>query len=180
MIGTAARLAAAILLGWALLHPRPALAQIRAVAMPVSGMTCMLCTRGVAESIRRLETVARVHVDLSTGRVTVEAVEARSLNLQRVGERVVQAGFAVDGEFDVVAVGRFALGAGRRFTFRIGGEAKAYQVLENYATLNLFKNHPDLKGEFLAAFRLHTHRDWKRDAIAITKIEPWTGPGPRP
>ena len=173
----ARRAAAAAAAAGTLFIAPPAQARIQGLTVPVAGMTTVLHSRGVVESIKLLQEVAGVSVDLPSRRVLVEAAEGKSLSIQRIRERVAQAGFKIDGEFDLVALGSFAVGPGRRLTFRIRNAANAYQVLENHETLSLFRAHPELKGEFLVGFRLHEHPGWKRPAIALTRHEPWTAGG---
>jgi copper chaperone CopZ len=149
----------------------PASAQVTRIALPVRGMTCVLCTRGVKESMKQLDEVAEVSADLSSGEVVVEARPGKSLNIQRVRERVLSAGFKVGGECDVVAVGRFSLGPDRRLTFRVQGTPYVYQVLEGSGLLHLMRGHPDLKGAYSLTFRLHDHPNWKPPAISIADFE---------
>ena len=148
-------------------------AEIRSLTVAVAGMTSVLHSRGVVESIKGLDEVARVSIDHPSGRVQVEAAEGKSLSIQRVRQRLAQAGFKVDGEFDLVARGSFTVGPGRRLTFRIRNAPHSYRVLENYETLAMFKDHPGLAGEFVIGFRLHEHREWKQPAIAMTSHAPW-------
>jgi copper chaperone CopZ len=144
------------------------------LVLPVQGMTCALCTRGVEMSIQLLDVVAGASADLSTGLVRVQAEEGRSLNIKEVKERVRQAGFKVGGECDVEAVGRFNLGPEGRLIFRIPGTAYSFQVLEGSELKRLFKADPKLRGDFFLAFRLHEHPRWKPPAISIERAE-WRG-----
>src|SRR5262245_48875055 len=105
-------------------------AEVRGLSFPVRGMVCPLCTRGVEESLKRLPGVASVRADLASGRVDVEAEDGQSLNLEVVRQRTARAGFPVNGESDVVARGRFTIGADGRITFRVTGSTYAWQVLE--------------------------------------------------
>jgi len=164
--------------------PRAALAQaprgpgsvrpgtVSALVVPVSGMTCALCTRGVETSIRLLDGVEGASADLSTGLVRVQAAEGKSLNIKDVKDRVQKAGFRVGGECDVEATGRFNLGPDGLITFRIPGTAYSFQVLEGSELKRLFKADPKLKGDFFLAFRLHEHPRWKPPAISIVRGEP--------
>jgi copper chaperone CopZ len=174
--GRTARGAAVVTLLVGLIHAAPATAQIRSLEMRVADMTSVLYARGVQESIKGLQEVARVDVDLASRRVTVEAADGKSLSIKQVKERVTQAGFRIEGALDLRAVGRFSVGPRRRLTFRIEETSHVYQVLENYGTLTLFRNHPGLKGRFLVGFRLHDNPTWKRTAIALTSVTPWTAP----
>ena len=45
---------------------------ITALTVPVSGMTCVLCTRGVEESIKRIDGVFDVSAELASGLVRVQ------------------------------------------------------------------------------------------------------------
>jgi copper chaperone CopZ len=154
-----------------LLAPVAARAGVQSMVLPVRGMTCVLCTRGVEESIKRLDGVGDVTADLSTGRVRVTAAEGKTLDIQQVKDRVVRAGFATGGECDLVASGRFTVDPQGRITFRITGAADGYQVLEGSQLFHLFKKHPGLRGEFVIGFRLHDHPNWKPAAISITSFE---------
>ena len=163
--------------------PRAALAQgpgrpgsvrpgtVSALVVPVSGMTCALCTRGVETSIRLLDVVEGASADLSTGLVRVKAAEGKSLNIKDVKDRVQKAGFRVGGECDVEATGRFSIGPDGRITFLIPGTAYSFQVLEGSELKRLFKADPKLKGDFFVAFRLHEHPRWKPPAISIVRGE---------
>ena len=163
--------------------PRAALAQspggpgsvrpgtVSALVVPVSGMTCALCTRGVETSIRLLDVVGGASADLSTGLVRVQAAEGKSLNIRDVKDRVQAAGFKVGGECEVEAVGRFSIGQEGKITFRVPGTAYAYQVLEDGELRRLFKSHAGLKGDYFLVFRLHEHPRWKPPAIAIVRAE---------
>lgn len=146
-------------------------ARVTEMIVPVRGMTCALCTRGVEESIRALEGVSSVAADLSTGLVRVEAAGGRSLGIREVKARVHSAGFKMGGECSATAVGRFTVGLEGRITFRILNTPYAYQVLENDQLRRLFRKHPRLAGEFLVGFRLHEHPDWKPAAISITSFQ---------
>ncbi|HEU4401618.1 MAG TPA: heavy metal-associated domain-containing protein [Candidatus Polarisedimenticolia bacterium] len=159
--GAVAALAAALLL------PAPAGAGVQSVVIPVSGMTCALCTRGVEESIRRLDGVGGVTADLATGLVKIEAAEGKSLNVQQVKERIAHAGFSAAGECTLMALGRFALGPQGRITFRVSGTNASYQVLEGNQLRRLFKEYRGVKGEFILGFRVHDHPSWKPPAISI-------------
>jgi len=145
---------------------------VSALVVPVSGMTCALCTRGVETSIRLLDVVGGASADLSTGLVRVQAAEGKSLNIKDVKDRVQKAGFRVGGECDVEATGRFSLGPEGQITFRIPGTAYSFQVLEGSELKRLFKADPKLKGDFFLAFRLHEHPRWKPPAISILRGEP--------
>jgi len=144
---------------------------ITALTVPVSGMTCVLCTRGVEESIKRIDGVFDVSAELASGLVRVQAAEGRSLNIRDVKDRVQAAGFKVGGECEVEALGRFSIGQDGRITFRVPGTAYAYQVLEDGGLRRLFKSHAGLKGDYLLVFRLHEHPRWKPPAIAIVRAE---------
>jgi copper chaperone CopZ len=146
-------------------------ARVSEMIVPVRGMTCALCTRGVEESIRALEGVSSVSADLSTGLVRVEATGGRSLGIREVKAKVHSAGFKMGGECSATAAGRFTVGLEGRVTFRILNTPYAYQVLENEQLRRLFRKHRGLAGEFLVAFRLHEHPDWKPPAISITRFE---------
>ena len=144
---------------------------ITALTVPVSGMTCVLCTRGVEESIKRIDGVFDVSAELASGLVRVQAVEGKSLNIRDVKDRVQAAGFKVGGECEVEAVGRFNIGQEGKITFRVPGTAYAYQVLEDGELRRLFKSHAGLKGDYFLVFRLHEHPRWKPPAIAIVRAE---------
>ena len=164
--------------------PRPIFAQapgapgavrpgaVTALVLPVAGMTCALCTRGVEQSIKLLDEVDAASAELSTGLVRVQAVAGRSLNIRDVKDRVQKAGFKVGGECDVEAIGRFNIGPEGRITFRVPGTAYAFQVLEGSELKRLFRSRPGLKGEFFLVFRLHEHPRWKPAAISIVRGEP--------
>jgi len=144
---------------------------VSALVVPVTGMTCALCTRGVETSIKLLDVVEGVSADLSTGLVRVQAAAGKSLNIKDVKERVQKAGFKVGGECDLEATGRFSLGPDERITFRIPGTAYSFQVLEGSEVKRLFKTDPKLRGEYFLAFRLHEHPRWKPPAISIERGE---------
>ena len=163
----------------ACLAPSTAAAGVVSIILPVRGMTCVLCTRGVEESIKLMDGVGSVAADLTTGTVSVQAAEGKTLNLKDVKDRVARAGFATEGECDLVAAGRFTIGPQGRLTFRITGTPLTYQVLESSRLRRLFREHPGLRGEFRLAFRLHDHPNWKPPAISISsfEVEPVTAPG---
>jgi len=165
--------------------PRAALSQgtvpvrpgvVSTLVVPVQGMTCALCTRGVETSIKLLDVVEGASADLSTGLVRVQAMEGKSLNIKDVKDRVQKAGFKVGGECDVEAIGRFNLGPDGRIMFRIPGTAYAFQVLEGSEVKRLFRGDPKLRGEYFLAFRLHEHPRWKPPAISIVRGEPRPAP----
>ena len=145
---------------------------VTALVLPVAGMTCALCTRGVEQSIKLLDGVDAASAELSTGLVRVQATEGKSLDIRDVKDRVQRAGFKVGGECDVEATGRFNIGPDGRITFRVPGTAYAFQVLEGSELKRLFRTRPGLKGEFFLAFRLHEHPRWKPPAISIMRGEP--------
>ncbi len=144
---------------------------VTALVVPVQGMTCALCTRGVEESIKLLDVVDVASAELSTRLVRVQAAEGKSLNIRDVRDRVQKAGFKVGGECEVEATGRFSLGPEGRIMFRIPGTAYSFQVLEGAEVKRLFKSDPGLKGEFFLVFRLHEHPRWKPPAISIVRGE---------
>ncbi|HEV8700393.1 MAG TPA: heavy-metal-associated domain-containing protein [Candidatus Polarisedimenticolia bacterium] len=144
---------------------------VRVLTLPVKGMTCALCTRGVEESVKRLDGVVGAAADLGSGLVRVEAAEGKSLSLNEVKDRVVKAGFKVGGECQIEADGRFSISPDGRIMFRIPGTAYAYQVLEGSELLRLYKSHPGLRGDFSVSFRLHDHPRWKPAAISIIRAE---------
>lgn len=168
--GSRAAAVAATLAGSVLLSAA-AEARVSEMIVPVRGMTCALCTRGVEESIRALEGVSSVSADLSTGLVRVEAAAGRSLGIREVKARVHSAGFQMGGECWATAAGRFSVGLEGRISFRILNTAYVYQVLENEQLRRMFRKYPGLAGEFLVGFRLHEHPDWKPPAISITRFE---------
>ncbi len=168
----------------ALPEPSPAFAQgagapvvarpgaVTALVLPVAGMTCALCTRGVEQSIRLLDSVVGVSAELSSGLVRVQAAEGKSLTIRDVKDRVQKAGFRIGGECDVEAIGRFGIGTEGRITFRIPGTTYSFQVLEGSELKRLFRNDPGLRGDFFLTFRLHEHPRWKPPAISIVRGEP--------
>lgn len=169
--GLAAASGAAAALAAILLPASPAIAQVVSVRIPVKGMTCILCTRSLEESIREMDGIGSVHADLSEANVLVRGAEGTSLGIGRVRERVRRAGFEVDGECEAVAIGTFTVGARRRLTFRISGTSIVYQILEGHQFLQLMKRHGDLKGGFRLRFRLHDHPYWNPPGISITGFE---------
>lgn len=144
---------------------------VRVVTLPVKGMTCAICTKGVEESVKRLDGVIGASADLGSGLVRVEAAEGKSLSLVEVKDRVVKAGFKVGGECQIEAEGRFNVSPDGRIMFRIPGTAYAYQVLEGSELLHLYKDNPGLRGDFSVSFRLHDHPRWKPPAISIIRAE---------
>ena len=144
---------------------------ITALVLPVAGMTCALCTRGVEQSIKLLDGVAEASAELSTGLVRVQAAAGKSLNIHDVKDRVQKAGFKIGGECDVEATGRFSIGPEGRITFRIPGTLYAFQVLEGGELKRLYKTRPGLKGDFFLVFRLHEHPRWQPPAISIVRGE---------
>lgn len=172
----------AVLAACGLSRSRPALAQeasglpragrISALVVPVAGMTCALCTRGVEQSIQLLDSVQGASAELSTGLVRVEAAEGKSLNIREVKDRVQKAGFRIGGECEIEAIGRFGIDPEGRITFRIPGTVYAYQVLEGAELKRLFRARPGLAGDFFVVFRLHEHPRWNSPAIAIVRGEP--------
>jgi copper chaperone CopZ len=181
------RARALLILACGLLLPARAAAGVQEVAVPVSGMTCALCTRGVEESIRRLrgvgveESIRRLRgvgtatADLDSGRVRVTVGKEHPLDLDEVRKSVKEAGFEVAGECDLVATGRFAVGEERRMTFAISDTPLRYRVLENNQTLLLFRAHPDLEGHFSVRFRLHNDSRWDPPTISMRSFEPLGG-----
>jgi hypothetical protein len=173
--------AAAVAMAAGLMLPEPAAAAVTHLTVPVRGMTCALCTRGVEESIRSLGGL-EAKADLAAGRVRVEAAPGKSLVVRDVRERILSAGFGIGGELQGSAVGRFVIGADRRITFKVSNTAYAFQVLEGEQLRRMFRKTPGLTGEFLVHFRLHDHPHWNPPAIAITGFErrsPTPGPAAR-
>ena len=168
----------AAVIGLTILMPSGALAGVTHLEVPVRGMTCALCTRGVEESIKSLGGVSAT-ADLAGARVRVEAADGRTLVVRDIRERILSAGFGIGGEVDATAAGRFLIGPDRRITFRVASGAYTFQVLESDMLRRLFKKSPGLKGEFVLRFRLHDHPHWKPPAISITDFEPRT-PAPAP
>jgi copper chaperone CopZ len=164
-----------LLLACGLLLPARGIAGVEEVVVPVSGMTCALCTRGVEESIRRLRGVGTATADLDSGRVRVTRGKEHPLDLDEVRKSVREAGFEVAGECDLIANGRFTVGEERRFTFAVSDTRLRYRVLENNQTLLLFRAHPDLEGDFTVRFRLHDDPRWKPPAISMRAFEPLGG-----
>ena len=158
-----------------LLLPARAAARVHEVVVPVRGMTCALCTRGVEESIRRLRGVGTAKADLESGRVRVTVGKEHPLDLVEVKKSVSEAGFEVAGECDLVATGRFALGEERRLTPANDETPLRYRVLENNQTLLLFRRQPGLQGRFTVRFRLHDDARWDPPAISLRSIEPVGG-----
>jgi copper chaperone CopZ len=138
-------------------------------------MTCALCTRGVEQSIKLLDSVVGVSAELSSGLVRVEAAEGKSLTIRDVKDRVQKAGFRIGGECDVEAIGRFGIGPEGRITFRIPSTTYSFQVLEGSELKRLFRNDSGLRGDFFLTFRLHEHPRWKPPAISIVRGEPRDG-----
>jgi copper chaperone CopZ len=164
--------AAAVVLGFLLPGVGgSALAEVQKLSFPVKGLVSPLGTRGVEESIKRLRGVASVRADLATGRVEVEAQAGQTLNIEEIRLRSARAGFPVNGELDMLARGRFAIGADGRITFRVIGTPYSWQVLEGQRLLALFRGSPTLSGEYLAGFRLHDRPPNVRPAIALTRAE---------
>jgi copper chaperone CopZ len=158
--------------------PAPARARVVGATVPVRGMTCALCTRSVEESVKGLGGV-RVTADLARGRVSVEALDGRSLGLREVKERILSAGFKIGGEPELKAIGRFILAPDSRVSFRVSG-GSTYQVLENDALRRAFRRAPRLVGEYEATFRLHDHPEWRPAAIALVRAEERRPPLPAP
>jgi len=175
LVVLAAALAQPALVAGAPASGTPPPGAISALTLPVSGMTCVLCTRGVEESIKQLDGVVDVSAVLATGLVRVQAAEGKSLNIHDVKARVQAAGFKVGGECEVEAVGRFSIGPEGRITFRMPGTASAYQVLEDEELRRLFRSHAGLRGDYFLVFRLHEHPRWMPPAIAIVRAE-YRGP----
>jgi P-type Cu+ transporter len=62
------------------------------VRFPIEGMTCTSCVARITRSVRKLEGVASVKVDLATGSATV-AYDPAQTSLVAVGEAVERAGY---------------------------------------------------------------------------------------
>lgn len=154
-------------------------ARVLSLVVPVRGMTCALCTRGVEESVKSLGGMSAA-ADLATARVRVEAGDGRSLVIRDVKERVLSAGFGIGGECEVTAAGRFQIGPDRQLTFRVHQSPYVFQVLEGNQLRRMFRLFPGLKGEFRLTFRLHEHPNWKPPGIAITAFEAVAAPPPPP
>lgn len=60
--------------------------------LTVEGMTCSHCERAVKESLKELNEVLDVKVDLTTGKVEVDG---DNLNDKRLKEKVDEAGYEV-------------------------------------------------------------------------------------
>jgi len=163
--------AALLVLTGGLLLPVRTAAAVQEVEVPVGGMTCALCTRGVEESIRRLKGVGTATADLDSGRVRVTAGKEHPLDLGEVKNSVVEAGFEIAGECDLVASGRFVVGEERRLIFVVNDTSLRYRVLENNQTLLLFRAHPELDGRFVVRFRLHNDARWNPPSISIRSFE---------
>ena len=159
--------------------PSAAFAGVQSLVLPVRGMTCPLCTRGVEESIKLLDGVGSATADLTTGIVRVEAREGSSLVIQQVKERILRAGFHIGGECEMVASGRFTIGSERRIMLRIPGTSYAFQVLEGGELLRLIRSHPGLKGDYVLRLRVHDHPNWKPPAVSITGFEAAPAPPSR-
>ena len=159
-----------------LLTPGAAVARIEGMIVPVSGMTCALCTRGVEESIRRLKAVDGVSANLKLGLVRVDAARDHSLDIREVKRSVAEAGFQVAGECDLIATGTFTINSERRVTFAIRDTPHVYRVLENNQTLRLFTAHPALKGVFTLRFRLHAASESMPAVISILDLNPGKTP----
>ncbi len=159
---------AAVLLA---LAPGTVRAGILRIVLPVRGMTCPLCTRGVEESIRSLGGIGSVGADLSSGLVRVEAEEGKSLVLQQMRLQVERAGFTIGGEAEIVASARFIIGPAGRITMRISGTSYAFQIIEGGEFRRMIHDHPGLKGDYLVDFRLHDHPGWKPAGASITGFE---------
>lgn len=164
-------MAAAALMILGLSFPDPLRAGVTELVVPVRGMTCALCTRGVEESIKSLGNLTAV-ADLKTARVRVEAVPGKWLVVRDVRERILSAGFGIGGEAEATAIGRFVIGPDRRLTFRSSNGAYTFQVLEGEMLRRMFRKSPGLKGEYLVGLRLHEHPHWKPAAVSITAWEP--------
>ncbi len=154
----------ALAIACAILPPETASAGVQRIVVPVRGMTCPLCTRGVEASVKNLDDVGGVTADLASGRVTIEAAEGKSLVLQQVRDRILRAGFRVGGEYEVLASARFIMAPAGRILLRVPGTAYSYQLLEDGEFLHLMKTHPGLKGDFVVGFRIHDHPNWKPPA----------------
>ncbi len=154
-----------------LLGPGSVEARVASMVVPVRGMTCVLCIRGVEESLKSLEGVASAAAQLSPGLVRVEAMQQKSLNIRDVKDRVLRAGFGVGGECTISAVGRFSTGPEGRISFRITGTPYVYQVLEGVQLRRLSRKRPGLMGDVSITFRLHEHPHWKPAAISIISFE---------
>lgn len=165
------RSAALLILACGVMMPARAAARVVEVVVPVGGMTCALCTRGVEESIRRLRGVGTATADLESGRVRVTAGKEHPLDLDEVKKSVSAAGFRVAGECDLVATGRFAIGEERLLTFAINDTPLLYRVLENNQTLLLFQAHPGLDGLFTVRLRVHEDSRWDPPAISLRSFE---------
>ena len=168
--------AALLLFGAGCLFPRPAEGRIEQIVVPISGMTCALCARGVEEAMRRLDRVSEASADLETGTVRVVALRDKSLDLDEVKGSVVQAGFEVGGECRLVAAGGFSINPAGRIVFRIRDASQTYRVFEGNRLLDLFRAHPGLEGEFVVEFHLHRDPRWNPPGITILGFRPASAP----
>lgn len=83
---------AAVLLLWSFL---PAMAQIGEAKIGVNGLTCSLCVRSVEKSIRELDFVDSVRMNLSQTEGTIYFRKSEKISLNALAEKVVDAGFSV-------------------------------------------------------------------------------------
>ncbi len=64
------------------------------IALPVTGMTCAMCVKNVERSLKRVDGVAEVAVNLATERATVQ-YDASAVSTSDMVERLEQSGYGV-------------------------------------------------------------------------------------
>ena len=70
-------------------------AQYRSVKIGIDGLTCSACSYGTERSIRKLDFVKDVNMDLNNKIAEIKFVEGKQVSIEALAQKVIDAGFSV-------------------------------------------------------------------------------------
>jgi copper chaperone CopZ len=77
-------------------------AQIRSVVLGVNGLHCSACSYGTEQSLRKLDFIKDITMDLNKHEATITFIPGKDIDLKAMAQKVVEAGFTVRDMFLVI------------------------------------------------------------------------------
>lgn len=91
-------------------------AQVKAVSLKASGLTCSMCSNAINKALKTLDFVDRVEANIKDYSFNISFKEGYTIDFNRIKKRVEDAGFSVAGFMATIEFPNTSISAGNKIT----------------------------------------------------------------